>query len=45
VAFKKTETETYYASKTIVIEKNRNEMLVMEQMTEAQFQERIKEFD
>jgi len=45
VAFKKNSSETFFASKTITIQKKQTETLTLEKMTDKEFQERIKQFD
>jgi hypothetical protein len=45
VAFAKSEGRVLYASKNITVSKNQNEHLTLETLSEAEFQQRIKEFN
>src|SRR6185369_12368768 len=45
VAFAKSGDHVLYASKNITVSKNQNEHLTLETLSEAEFQQRIKEFN
>lgn len=45
VAFKKTDQETFYSSKTITIKKDQSISMTMEKLTDEEFKNRIKQFD
>ena len=45
IAFKKTNKEIFYSNKTITLQKNQSVSIAMEKLTDAEFKDRIKQFD